>query len=128
MQDVVQNAADILEEGAATYRQRNAQYGNSYKEFGHILKALFPKGVPNLPDVADNNRLMVFLQIVGKVHRYANNFTRGGHEDSLIDISVYSAMLAELDRDEDARRKQQAKELADAAIKSGKKKQRSKKK
>jgi hypothetical protein len=39
----------------------------------------------------------VFVQIVGKLTRYAEQFTSGGHEDSLDDTAVYSMMMKELD-------------------------------
>jgi hypothetical protein len=34
---------------------------------------------------------------MSKATRYAQNFERGGHEDSLIDNSVYTQMLREVD-------------------------------
>lgn len=87
-----------LESKAALYKQRNAQYGDTYKMQGAILEAMFPNGV-SLDGIDDQNRYSIFITIVSKMLRYANNFDKGGHEDSLDDISVYAMMLKELDND-----------------------------
>jgi hypothetical protein len=90
------NAADYLSEGAATYRERNAVYGDNYKQFGNVMKGLFPKGL-RASTVDEFNRLGVLVQVVSKVSRMAENFNRGGHADSTHDLMVYAAMLAELE-------------------------------
>lgn len=91
-----------LRKAAETYEQRNALYGDNYKEFGDVLLALLgndllpPPGV----DLAHHYcRLGVLVQIVGKLSRYCANFNRGGHADSLDDLAVYAMMLRELDAD-----------------------------
>jgi hypothetical protein len=60
------------------------------------MKALFPDPLL-LTTEQDWNRLGVFVQVLSKVSRYAENFNRGGHDDSLLDMAVYAAMLRELD-------------------------------
>lgn len=87
---------DFLNQGIATHSERGLVYGESYKNFGNIIKAFFPDGVV-LKTVEDMNRWGVFQMMLSKLHRYANNFNRGGHSDSLLDLAVYSAMLNELD-------------------------------
>jgi hypothetical protein len=87
---------EMLRDSASTYEQRNKLYGDNYKRFGQVMEALFPNGV-GLVDIDDFNRFGVFVQLVSKMSRYAENFTKGGHDDSLLDLSVYSAMLRELD-------------------------------
>jgi hypothetical protein len=87
---------DLLKQADDTYAERNKVYGDSYKEFGTIIKAFFPNGV-TLNTVEDMNRWGVFQMMLSKIHRYAKNFYTGGHSDSLVDLSVYSAMLNELD-------------------------------
>lgn len=89
------NAADILLEGANTYRERNKLYGDNYKNFGKIMVALFPDGL-TVQTVQEWNRLGVFLNCQGKLTRYALNLKKGGHKDSAHDSMVYSAMLEEL--------------------------------
>lgn len=89
---------EMLREGAETYEERNALYGDNYKSFGLVMCSLFPHGV-SCKDVDDFNRLGVLVQIVGKLGRYCEQFEAGGHDDSLLDLAVYSQMLRELDED-----------------------------
>lgn len=90
-------APDILEEAAATYRQRNAVYGDNYLRFGNIMKEMFPDTEVSAQGF---NRLGVFVQCLSKLTRYAQNMDKGGHYDSALDLSVYAAMLAELTEEE----------------------------
>lgn len=91
------NGADILDDMAATYRERNKLYGNNYKDFGKILAVMFPNGVTlNVP--GDYNRFSLLSMVVAKMTRYALNFDRGGHLDSAHDAGVYAAMLEEVTR------------------------------
>ena len=91
---------EILRKGADTYEERNPLYGDSYKVYGAVMKAMFPDGLPDFATVADFNRLGVFNMIVSKLMRYASNIGNGGHFDSALDLSVYAAMLAELTEEE----------------------------
>lgn len=86
----------ILENGAKTFRQRNAIYGNNFMRHGEVMLALFPNGV-KLLTIEDHNRFGLITQIVAKLTRYGENFGRGGHADSLHDLMVYAAMLYEVD-------------------------------
>lgn len=91
------NAADILDEGASTYRQRNKIYGDNYKRMGTLMLALFPDGaVPPCETEEDANRLNLLIDCLGKLQRYAYNFHVGGHKDSAHDLMVYAAMLEEM--------------------------------
>lgn len=87
---------ELLRDGANTYEERNAIYGDNYKRHGIVMRALFPNGVV-LRDTDDHNRFGVLTQMVAKLTRYCENWNRGGHADSLHDEIVYSGMLAELD-------------------------------
>jgi hypothetical protein len=89
---------EFLRAAAGIYEERNVLYGDNYKRIGPIFELLFPNGV-ELKKADDFNRFAVFVQILGKVTRYAENFPHGGHEDSLDDNAVYSMMLKELDRE-----------------------------
>lgn len=94
--DIRQTAVPaLLREAAELYEQRNKLYGDNYKKFGHafwpFLQNIQLKGPKDL------NRLGILVQILAKVSRYCENFNEGGHDDSLQDITVYSAMLRELD-------------------------------
>lgn len=92
---------ELLQEAIDTRLERNHSYMNqsgneAYKQHGVVLNALFPNGI-DLKNSNDMSRYGIFDMIVGKILRYANNFERGGHDDSLRDISVYCNMLRELD-------------------------------
>jgi hypothetical protein len=89
-----------LESKARIYEERNKLYGDNYKRFGPIMKMLLANQSLNPADADQMNRLGVFTQLVSKVTRYAENFTRGGHDDSLDDLAVYAMMLKELDNGE----------------------------
>lgn len=93
-----QTVADALRACAATFEQRNKQYGDSYKNLGKIMVELFPDGL-TLETVDDFNRFGCFFEMTNKMQRYSHNFTSGGHADSTHDISVYSQMLEELDNE-----------------------------
>jgi hypothetical protein len=57
---------------------------------------MFPRGVTlDTDDKFRRYSLIVFIQT--KLARYAQNFDRGGHPDSLDDIAVYCQLLRELD-------------------------------
>jgi hypothetical protein len=87
---------EILREGADTYEERNKLYGDNYKRHGAVMRALFPNGV-NLHFADAHNRFGLLTQIVAKLTRYCENYNNGGHQDSLHDLTVYAAMLAEVD-------------------------------
>lgn len=92
------SVADQLRNLGGLHESRNAEYGDAYKKHGAVMLALFPEGVSLLSE-ADQARFNAFSNIVGKINRYAGTFARGGHVDSLDDISVYAQMLQELDRE-----------------------------
>lgn len=83
-------AADIFEE-------RNKVYGDNFLHFGKTMAGIFPRGL-KLETEEEFNRFCIFVQVVSKATRYGQSFKRGGHQDSLDDISVYSQMLAEIDK------------------------------
>lgn len=90
----------MLRDAATTYEERNAIYGDNYKSFGAVMVGIFPQGLTIAPGDTDAwNRLGVFVQIIGKATRYAAQFNNGGHDDSLLDASVYAMMLRELDKE-----------------------------
>lgn len=88
----------MLREAAETYEERNKLYGGNYKRFGDMMVSLFPKGVA-IKTQEDWNRIGILIPIASKLGRYAEQFSNGGHDDSLLDISVYANMLRELDLD-----------------------------
>lgn len=90
-------APDKLEAGAATFRERNAVYGDNYLSFGAVMVGLFPDGLKvEAGDLESFQRLGILVQCVGKLGRYSNTLPRGGHQDSAHDLMVYAAMLEEV--------------------------------
>jgi hypothetical protein len=80
----------ILETGAATYRQRNAIYGDSWETFRDVMAVLFPDGL----DLRDPDNIFVYnilSHILGKVVRFKNSQFK--NLDSIHDVSVYAAMI-----------------------------------
>jgi hypothetical protein len=53
---------------------------------------IFPDGL-ELKTASDFTRFALFTQCHGKLLRYAANFHRGGHAESLDDLSVYAQLL-----------------------------------
>ncbi len=90
--------AQYLRQSADVFEERDACYGSSYKHFGNIVEAFFPGGL-NLESKEDMNRYGILNMIFSKLNRYCNNFNKGGHRDSLVDLSTYSAMLNEVDNE-----------------------------
>jgi len=93
-------AAEILDAMATTFRERNKEYGQNYKNVAPIIRALFPDGVPS--ELVTQTQWHIFELIVVKLSRYAtSNLT---HRDSIHDAGVYCAMIAselELQQEQD---------------------------
>lgn len=85
----------LLRDAAQTYDERNAIYGDNYKKFGSWVRPLM-SGV-RIETESDFTRIGILVQMFSKISRYVENFNGVGHRDSLLDLSVYSAMLAEID-------------------------------
>lgn len=88
-----------LRKAAAIYEERNKLYGDNYKRFGPVLSLILAGQQLDPSDTHQMSRLGIFVQIVAKLTRYGENFTRGGHDDSMDDTAVYAMMLKELDHD-----------------------------
>ena len=86
-------AAEILEEMARTFRERNEVYGDNYKNVGAVMKSLFPGNV-NLNSVDDYNMWHLFGLMIVKITRFANSGLT--HKDSIHDAAVYAAMVESL--------------------------------
>jgi hypothetical protein len=86
---------ELLLTAAQTYDERSRVYGDTYKNFGGAIAAMFPNGL-TVKSADDWNRLGVMVMAVGKLTRYAAQFENGGHKDSAHDLINYAAMLEEL--------------------------------
>lgn len=89
-------AYDFLREGAETNREKHKEYGNNYLQIGAVCMAIFPGGI-ELRTEDDFNRFHLYLLKLVKLTRYQQNWSKGGHADSLLDDMVYGAMLMETD-------------------------------
>jgi|SRR6516162_9307468 len=78
------------------YEVRNKAYGDSYKEAGAVLAALFPNGL-GIQTAEDFNRFCLLVHIITKLSRYCNNFINPTSSDHMKDIAVYATMQLELD-------------------------------
>jgi len=87
--DVLPNVPDILEEMAATFRERNKVYGDSWEVTGNVMKALYPDGLPD-PKMIHLPQWHMFEWMITKLARYAMSGLT--HKDSAHDIAVYAAM------------------------------------
>jgi len=90
--------SDEIRKSAELFEEKNKLYGDTYKRQGEIMMLLFPYGL-NTTNSKNFNRIGIMNKIVDKLIRYSANYSQGGHEDSLTDISIYAQMLKELDNE-----------------------------
>lgn len=88
---------EIFIEANDLFADRNGQYGNTFEKPGSVLQALFPEGI-TLKTEEDFKRYNLLGMVTGKLMRYAGNFEKGGHKDSIQDAAVYCHMLDYVDR------------------------------
>ena len=87
---------EILEQMAATFRERDTQYGQTYLRFGEVCAGAFPNGI-ELKSAEEFARFGVVVQCFGKLLRYVAQPT--GHKDSAHDLAVYAAILESLTKE-----------------------------
>ena len=90
------NVPAVLDDAADTFAERNKIYGNNYLRLANAMVSMFPDGL-TLQTQRDWIRLHLFLAMITKQSRYATNWDKGGHAESLEDNAVYSAMLKAYD-------------------------------
>lgn len=94
----IRTVGQRLREAADLFEKKNAEYGGAYRQFGPLMKALFPNGFgPGDLTVEEMGRLSHIVFLGNKLIRYAQNLRRDGHADSMEDMAVYAMMSAELD-------------------------------
>lgn len=84
---------DNLKAAIATFEERNAVYGSTWKRHGAVLAALYPAGI-SLVSPEEHVRFHIINQLVLKIARYTAS--PGGHADSARDMMVYAAILEEV--------------------------------
>jgi hypothetical protein len=90
------SAADVLAEGAETFRERRKIYGDNYLKYGKLCEVLYPNGL-TLRSADDFSRFELFTFILVKLSRFSNSGLT--HKDSVHDAAVYCAMLEVLTTD-----------------------------
>jgi hypothetical protein len=93
------NAADVLQQMANTYRERNAVYGDNFRMVGPMMRILFPNGVP--ASVVHSDQFHLFELILVKLSRFAISNLQ--HKDSIHDAAVYAAMIEGIINEHDSR-------------------------
>lgn len=96
------SASDKLEAAAKTFKAKAAEYGENYMYVGDMLEAMFPEGI-TLKCQPQFTRMHLLVMMCVKLSRYAVNFHNGGHQDSVHDLTVYAAMLEQMDEEVMAR-------------------------
>jgi hypothetical protein len=81
----------LLEQMRRTHQERGATYKENYIALGKTMVAMFPNGI-TLKTEEDFIRYDFFNWMMGKMTRFAQADCR--HVDSVMDASVYGAMLA----------------------------------
>jgi hypothetical protein len=89
IQEIVEN---IQKEQMQILKQRNSEYGQSYKKVGEIMQILFPKGI-FIGEKEQQQQFDLFKQVVGKLARFSHQFPNEIHRDSLIDAGNYITLL-----------------------------------
>lgn len=78
-------------------QERQGVYNGIENRRAEVITGLFG-GYPEITNDLDLNRYGIYMKMVEKMIRYANNFYDGGHDDSLDDIAIFSQMLKEMDK------------------------------
>lgn len=95
------NAGKRLKNLSGLFAERKKDYKDGYKRHGDVIVALFPNGI-NQSNPVDAARFSLVTCLVIKLIRYCDNFDRGGHEDSLDDMAVYSQILQSYDKENES--------------------------
>lgn len=97
-------AAEILEEAAKTFEERNALYKDNAMMVSSVMQAFFPGG---LHISGDSHHIMhLWYLVVVKLTRFVNSGMT--HKDSLRDAAVYLAMIEALNTNIDNAIREQA--------------------
>lgn len=80
---------EIMQSMAATFKERNAVYGDNFRMVAKIMKVLFPKDIPQ--GLAFQDHFHLFELLVVKLSRFATSNL--SHRDSIHDAAVYCAMI-----------------------------------
>ena len=95
----IKTVPELMRLGAETYEKKAAIYGDSYRQIGKVLHAMYPEP-PSLDSEEAWVRLGLQVHIITKLVRDGNAFVL---EKTLIDnprdLTVYASMLEEIERE-----------------------------
>ena len=103
-EEVKLTVPELMKVAGDLYKKKNKDYGDSYKIYGEVMEAMFPKGI-SFNTKSDFNKFGVLSMLVTKLIRYSNLFATGTiaesepTKDTVIDFGVYSFMLLELEEE-----------------------------
>ena len=84
---------ELLKDKAILFEEKGKQYGNSYKDFGKIMKQLTDWSISE----DDWNRIGLYHMLVHKLMRIGKKIlAKNISIDSVQDLQVYAAMLEEI--------------------------------
>lgn len=83
----------LLQSALTTFQERNAVYGDNWRQYGTVMAMLYPGGL-HLETPDDFAKFSIISHLVGKLTRYVHQ--PKGHLDSAHDMIVYAAILEHL--------------------------------
>lgn len=89
-----------MEAAIKTVKERGEAYGDmltGYYANARLLQAMLPPGTLKLETEADYARLIIYVLISTKLHRYRLNYNNVGHKDSIHDLANYAHILETFD-------------------------------
>lgn len=90
---------ELLEEKGKIFREKQKQYGSSYKDFGIIMNILMKNQQPKSEN--DWNKIGLYNMIVHKVMRLGKKLLEADVSiDSVQDLQVYGAILEKIINEE----------------------------
>lgn len=92
------NQEESLEHALEVLQKKVAEYGDAPDRIGHVLDALFPRGL-RIEGSDQWAQMATFMNCVAKINRYAANMPKG-HKDSALDLINYAAMLRQRTEDD----------------------------
>ena len=87
------SVTQVLEHALEIHADRDYTYNKSYRQSGDLYAVLFPNGV-RLETPEDFGTFTALTNVIMKLHRFCRNLDHGGHLDSALDMTNYSAILA----------------------------------
>lgn len=99
-------AAGLLQAASSTMLERDGKYRGADDLYAKLMAVLFPD--LRLRTLEDHHRFHLLMLLIVKLTRYIRSWD-GGHDDSLIDLVNYGAMLLAVDQAARAAREMEAK-------------------